>query len=135
MSEVHQREASRITHADIEAEITSEHYFTAYDGAKYGRVIRSEPFDSGSLKLLTFCVFVLRNGAKIVGVNYGAIDPAQHNAERGRQDARADALRQLWPLLGFRLRDKLSAAQSGSNDFALGKACDLSGDGTCETHQ
>lgn len=102
--------APRVTPADIEAEIASEHYFTAADGdqfARYGEqfvVVDASP----ALQLLTFCVLVLRNGTKIVGINYGAIDPAQHSEEQGRQAAREHAVEQIWPLLGFRLRDKLA---------------------------
>jgi len=107
----------RVTPADIEAEIVSGHYFTAFDGvagAGYNEacpdgVLRSFEFTApGSLDLLTFCVLVLRNGAKVVGVNYGAIDPAQHSAERGRQAARKQAEEKVWELLGFRLRDELA---------------------------
>ncbi|WP_289242047.1 Gp49 family protein [Delftia sp.] len=45
----------------------------------------------------------------MVGINYGAIDPAQHDAARGRSEARAQAVEKVWELLGFRLRDKLAA--------------------------
>ena len=59
--------------------------------------------------MLTFCVLQLRNGTRIVGTNYGAIDPAQHSAERGRAYARAQAVEQIWPLLGYELRSYLHA--------------------------
>ena len=35
---------------------------------------------------------------------------ANFNAELGRKLAYEDAIRQLWPLMGFALRDKLAAA-------------------------
>lgn len=38
--------APRVTPADIEGVIASEHYFTAYGGAKYGRLTRDEPVTS-----------------------------------------------------------------------------------------
>lgn len=60
------------------------------------------------LDQLTFCVLVLKNGAKVVGINYGAIDPAQHSAERGRIEARNQAVDKVYELLGFRLRDELA---------------------------
>lgn len=110
--------APRVTPADVEAEIVSEHYFTAFDGvagAGYNEaspdgVLRPFTFEApGSLGLVTFCALVLRNGAKVVGINYGAIDTAQHSAERGRQEARAKAVDKVYELLGFRLRDKLAA--------------------------
>lgn len=129
--------APRVTPADIEAEIASEHYFTAADGtAGYHPCLEVlinglKNLQGGDkvlcdwdaarqladqkrkpLELLTFCVLVLRNGAKVAGINYGAIDPAQHSAERGRQDARAQAVDKVYELLGFRLRDKLAGEAS-----------------------
>ncbi len=104
--------APRITTADIEASIASEHYFTAADGHKGCHVtskgiLAADP--PAELSLLTFCVLVLHNGTKIVGINYGAIDPAQHSAERGREEARKHAIEQIWPLLGYELRSYLHA--------------------------
>lgn len=75
--------APRVTPADIEAEITSEHYFTAFDGVFGSKA--SHPYGNSpcptELGLLTFCVLAL---------------------------ARQKAVEKIWPLLGFRLRDKLS---------------------------
>lgn len=111
------KKGPRVTPEDIEAEIESEHYFNAFDGiagAAYNEaspdgVLRQFTFEApGALGQLTFCVLVLRNGTKVVGVNYGAIDPAQHSAERGRQEARAQAVDKVYELLGFRLRDELA---------------------------
>lgn len=140
--------APRVTPADIEANIASEHYFTAADGvAGAGPVIAHEFHNlttghaiadysehtyvghlsaengytsfplvkkgdqSAPLGLLTFCVLVLRNGTKVVGVNYGAIDPARHDPEMGRTEARKAAIEQVWPLMGYELRTKLSQSQ------------------------
>jgi hypothetical protein len=100
--------APRITPADIEANIASEHCFTGTEalvGLTRGPEWQATPKE---LDTLTFCVLVLRNGTKIVGINYGAIDPAQHSAERGRFEARAHAIEQIWPLMGYELRSKLA---------------------------
>ena len=101
--------APRVTPADIEANIDSEHYFTAGQGIA-GRCYRevSALHSPGQLELLTFCVLVLRNGTKVVGINHGAIDPAQHSAERGRQKARTQAVDKLWELEGYVLHSKLA---------------------------
>ena len=76
------------------------------------------PLDFGNipenLGLLTFCVLVLKNGFKVVGINYGDIDPAQHDVARGRQEARAQAVEKVWELLNFRLRDKLAGINDSS---------------------
>ena len=100
--------APRVTPADIEGAIASEHYFTAYDGAKSGRVIRSEPADSEALKLLTFCVLVLQNGFTVTGES-ACVSPENFDAEIGRKVARANAVNKIWPLLGYELRTKLAA--------------------------
>jgi len=99
--------APRITPADIEANISSEHYFTAYDGAKYARITRDEPLDDESLKLLTFCVLVLRNGFTITGESACA-SPENFDAEIGRKIARQNAVQKIWPLMGYELRSKLA---------------------------
>ena len=104
--------APRITPADIEASIVSEHYFTAAQGDQQAQ---EDAYDGRSvlektspLRLLTFCVLVLRNGTKIVGINYGAISIENHSAEMGREEARKNAVEQIWPLLGYELRTKLA---------------------------
>lgn len=156
----------RVTPAALQAEIVSEFYFTAFDGVvgAAANVKTSSPFAmveydekaEPGLHLLTFCVLVLRNGAKVVGINYGAIDPAQHSAERGRQEARAQAVDKVYELLGFRLRDELARPVLTDADAAADlagtprpdnptaeaadflasvKACDLSGDTPCEACQ
>lgn len=99
--------APRVTPADIEAEIASEHYFTAYDGAKYGRITRDEPQGSESLKLLTFCVLILSNGFTVTGESACA-SPENFDAEIGRKIARQKAVEKVWPLFGFRLKDQLA---------------------------
>ncbi|MBP7647323.1 MAG: hypothetical protein KA751_11290 [Comamonas sp.] len=114
--------AVRVTPADIEANIASEHYFTAEHGVSGAMASlelhqRHADVDTASgqlsvpanLSLLTFCVLVLRNGTKVVGVNYGAIDPARHDPEMGRTEARKAAIEQVWPLMGYELRTRLSA--------------------------
>lgn len=103
----------RVTPAALQAEIVSEHYFTAADGVIGQQAIKTieDAWDieaPAPLQLLTFCVLLLKNGAKVVGINYGAIDPAQHSAEIGRQKARAQAVDKVYELLGFRLRDELA---------------------------
>ena len=127
--------APRVTPADIEANIASEHYFTAQQG-----VLQAwEDSDDGpraynpplALSRLTFCVLVLRNGLTVTGESACA-SPENFDAEIGRKIARQNAVAKIWPLMGYELKAKLAAAD---NDFPLGKACDLSGEGTCEACQ
>ncbi|MFC7460770.1 Gp49 family protein [Hydrogenophaga defluvii] len=103
--------APRITPDDIEGNITYEEYFTAAQGVAAENAAYGSLGDPGPkcLELLTFCVLVLRNGTKVVGVNYGAIDPARHSAEMGRVEARKEAVSKIWELMGYELRSKLAA--------------------------
>jgi len=119
--------APRITPADIEANILMESYFTAADGV---RATGKEAVMEHTL--LTFCVLVLRNGFTVTGVSACA-SPENFDAEIGRKIARQNAVERVWPLMGYELRSKLAAA--ADNDFPLGNACDLSGEGTCEACQ
>ncbi len=109
----------RVTPADIEANIASEHYFTAADGARMSPdgnwPIHS--LNTGSLGLLTFCVLVLRNGFTVYGASACA-SPENFNAEIGRRIARQNAVQKIWPLLGFRLRDELARPVLADADAA-----------------
>lgn len=98
--------AARVTPADIEANIESYFYFTAAQAAT--AVDRTIDADS-PLHLLTFCVLVLRNGFTVTGESACA-SPENFDAEIGRRVARENAVQKIWPLLGFRLRDKLANA-------------------------
>lgn len=116
--------APRVTPADIEANIASEHYFTAGEGV-IGAFAAGE-FDSHSsdvvilrrdiastevmkpnLSLLTFCVLVLRNGFTVTGESACA-SPENFDAEVGRKIARQNAVQKIWPLMGYELRTQLS---------------------------
>jgi hypothetical protein len=98
--------APRVTPADIEANISSEHYFTAYEAAKNNRVTQAEPEDAGALKLLTFCTLVLRNGFTVTGESACA-SPENFNAGLGRRLAREHAVNKIWPLMGYALKQQL----------------------------
>ena len=102
--------APRITPADIEANIASEHYFTAADGGngaleRQGSQLRIH--ESSCLGLLTFCVLTLRNGFTVTGESACA-SPENFNAEIGRKIARENAVNKIWPLMGYALKDKLA---------------------------
>lgn len=111
--------APHITPADIEANIASEHYFTAADGVlgayKNNNDVRVEtykpdwevPRSIQASELLTFCVLVLRNGFTVTGESACA-SPENFDAEIGRKIARSNAVQKIWPLMGYELRTKLS---------------------------
>ena len=99
--------APRVTPADIEANIVSEHYFTARDGAM-GATPEGHVFlDPPALSLLTFCVLVLRNGFTVTGESACA-SPENFDADIGKKIARANAVQKIWPLMGYALKEKLN---------------------------
>lgn len=139
----------RVTPADIKANIVSEHYFTAADGAAgagpviaaefwhrenghaivdyseqthvgvlsadkgYERrplVLQASPDDP--LRLLTFCVLVLKNGFTVTGESACA-SPENFNAEIGRRIARENAVAKVWPLMGYALKERLAMGLEG----------------------
>lgn len=63
-----------------------------------------------SLKVFSLCLLVMKNGFTVIGKSAPA-SPENFNAELGRKFAYEDCIRQLWPLMGFALRDRLAAAR------------------------
>lgn len=53
---------------------------------------------------VTVCLLTLKNGAKVVGHNYGAIDATRQDWATGRFEARAMAVEKVWELEGYLLR-------------------------------
>lgn len=106
--------APRITPADIEAAIASEHYFTAGGAVRLHEAVRSEGGDAHeppkSLDLLTFCVIVMKNGFTVTGESACA-SPENFDAELGRKIARDNAVAKIWPLFGYALKDRLASGE------------------------
>ena len=111
--------APRVTPADIEANIASEHYFTAaqgdakamedgafINGALNGEALRPVP---AALSLLTFCVLVLRNGFTVTGES-ACVSRENFDAEIGRRVARENAIEKMWPLMGYALKEQAQIA-------------------------
>jgi len=114
--------APRVTPTDIEANIVSEHFFTAGEGV-IGAFAAAEMRQVGgdavipvgaahpdllkpSLNLLTFCVLVLRNGFTVTGESACA-SPENFDAAIGKKIARANAVNKVWPLMGYQLKEHL----------------------------
>lgn len=107
--------APRVTPADIEANIASEHYFTAREGV-LGMLaadgVQATPYEQANaapaaLGLLTFCVLVLRNGFAVTGES-ACVSRENFDAEKGRKIARENAINKVWPLMGYELKSKLA---------------------------
>lgn len=114
--------APRVTPADLDAVIASEHYFTAAQGVA-GRNLCAEDPDgvtglttNSPLHLLTFCVLVLKNGFTVTGESACA-SPENFDKEIGRRIARENAKQKLWPLLGYALKERLAAEKAGPQDY------------------
>lgn len=69
--------------------------------------IAAEQFHVFTGSCLTVCALTLRNGFVVTGESACAA-PENFDAEIGRTIARRNAREKIWPLLGFRLRDRLS---------------------------
>lgn len=80
--------APRVTLESMEAKVASENY-TVVDG------------------VLTICTLKMRNGFYLIGESAPA-SPENFNADLGRKFARENAIRQLWKLEGYALRERLS---------------------------
>lgn len=63
----------------------------------------------------TVCLLTTVNGFEIIGKSSCA-DPANYNQEIGEKVAHDDALRQLWPLEGYLLREKLALRDSTTGE-------------------
>lgn len=96
--------APRVTLADIETSIGGVYYT---NGLAASEDVSAEHM--GALAILTICIVVMRNGFTVIGKSAPA-SPQNFNKELGRKLAYEDAVRQLWPLMGFALRDRLAAA-------------------------
>lgn len=105
--------APRVTPADIEANIDTEVYFTAQHGVEGAIAVMElharHPVgeQGGNLRLLTFCVLVLKNGFTVTGESACA-SPENFDAELGRKIARQNAIDKVWPLMGYALKEKLA---------------------------
>ena len=108
--------APRVSLADIEAaiaeriDVTNESLFQilGHSSVDTNGGVPPSMHAVESLKLLSLCILVMKNGFTIVGKSAPA-SAANFNAELGRKFAYEDAVRQVWPLMGFSLRDRLAA--------------------------
>ncbi len=102
--------APRVTLEDIEANITSAFYFTAADGVYGASGHRPNSVRAGTaLRLLTFCVLVLRDGSTVTGES-ACVSPENFDAELSRKIARQNAISKVWSLMGDALRESLRTA-------------------------
>ncbi len=94
------RTAPRVSLDNIKASIATATYATA--DVAFGSAHADQSH-------LTLCLIVMHNGFTIIGKSAPA-SRDNFDAELGRKLAYEDAVRQIWPLMGFALRDRLAAA-------------------------
>ena len=87
----------KVTINQIEDEIVDEYYWNLGSAVK-------APVGS-PIHNVTICALVLRNGFTVTGES-ACVDPLAYDEALGRSLAREDAIKQIWPFLGFRLADK-----------------------------
>lgn len=93
--------APRVTPKDIDNAVIA-HQFHVFEGT-----------------MLTVCVVTLDNGFTITGESACA-SPANFNKEIGERIALENAKQKIWPLLGFRLKDRLRDAADLAKEEPLG---------------
>lgn len=109
--------APRVTVEAIEANIAGEYYLTGNEFAHASKAHVKPwpvaPEHQANLGTLTICILRLRNGFLAMGESACA-SPENFDAKLGREIARKDAVRKVWPLMGYELRSKLQAFQTSS---------------------
>jgi hypothetical protein len=106
--------APRVTEEALLANIVDERYFSAHEGVVGERFVHGAgESDAGegaipeALKLTTYCVLTLKNGFTVTGMSACA-SPENYDPSIGQRVARGDAIRQVWPLMGYELRSQLA---------------------------
>jgi hypothetical protein len=93
--------APRVSLADMEHKITGRYHFLASDAF--------EDDTPEVLSRLSICILVMENGFAVIGKSAPA-SPENFSSELGRKFAYEDAIRQLWVLEGYALRERLADA-------------------------
>ena len=99
--------APRVKLSDIEGAIRSRYDFTAWAAVSAAANPAPKAEDMDALGILSVCILVMGNGFNVIGKSAPA-SPENFNADLGRKFAYEDCIRQLWPLMGYALRDKLA---------------------------
>lgn len=101
------RTAPRVSFDDIKNAIDGAFYMRGSailpDAVQTGSV---EDRSYGPLDNLTICLVVMKNGFTVIGKSAPA-SPDNFDETLGMTLAYEDAVRQIWPLMGFALRDWL----------------------------
>lgn len=72
------------------------------------RIVGEEMIHPDSIPHMSICVLMIDNGFALVGKSTPA-DPENYDPELGEKFAKEDALRQMWQLEAYLLREKMKA--------------------------
>lgn len=92
--------APRVTLEEIKSKIVREDYFTISDA------VEIDGDTPEAYEITTVCVLLMDNGFTEIGKSAPAA-PENFNRELGRKFAYEDAVRHLWPHMGYALREQL----------------------------
>lgn len=99
-------DAPRVTLPDLEANIVAENYINLGKAAE----ALGQPATEG-MHLTTLCVLTLRNGFTVSGQSACA-SPERYDEAIGNEFARREAVRNVWPLMGYALKEELYGVQT-----------------------
>ena len=96
--------APRLTPDLIDSVIVDKYFFTAADG--FCGSVNYSANHHDSLKLLTFCVLILKNGFTVTGESACA-SPENFDRIIGQKIAYENARNKIWQLEGYLLKENL----------------------------
>lgn len=94
--------APRVSMKDIEDAIVGTNFINVGEAVEKLGQPSSRP-----MFLMTLCFLTMRNGFLVVGKSAPA-SPENFDREKGKTFAYEDAVKQVWPLMGYALRDRLA---------------------------
>lgn len=95
-----QKTPHRISLQSIKDKIAAEYSFTLDEA------VGNSPLMPG-MECMSICVLVMENGFIVIGKATPA-DPNNFNAELGKKFAYEDAVRQMWPLEAYLLKERMA---------------------------
>ena len=96
----------RVTIDDLKANVAELWYVNAGDAVEFTANGPNSVPHEHPLRLMTLAFVVTRSGFVVVGKSAPA-SPENFNEVKGRQFAYEDAIRQLWPLMGYALKERM----------------------------
>jgi hypothetical protein len=99
--------APKISLADIESEILSVAYTTGDNFLKHATIVeRNDKTVPPDAHTVTVCMITMKNGWMVVGMSAPA-SPENYDASQGRKLAYDKCIQQIWPLMGYQLKEQL----------------------------